>query len=181
MLTGQADAPPGAPAPFVTVLTAMFLHGGWGHLLGNMLFLWIFGDNVEDAMGQVRYLAFYLLCGIIATLAFVALAPASTVPSLVASGAISGVLAAYLIMHPRAMVLVVIPLFLLFPVVQVPAFVMLGIWILTQFIYGVASLGATNDGGGVAWWAHVGGFVAGIVLLPLFRRRQEDYLTAEYR
>ncbi|MFL6624753.1 MAG: rhomboid family intramembrane serine protease [Sulfurifustis sp.] len=181
VLTGQVGAAADAPPPVVTVFSAMFLHAGWGHLLGNMLFLWIFGDNVEDAMGQVRYLVFYLLCGVVATFAFVALAPGTTAPSLGASGAISGVLAAYLIMHPRAMVLVVIPLFLLFPVVQVPAFLMLGLWILTQFIYGVASLAATNEGGGVAWWAHVGGFVAGVVLLPLFRRRREEYLTAEYR
>jgi membrane associated rhomboid family serine protease len=181
VVTGHADAPWQWPSPLVTVFSAMFMHGGWGHLLSNMLFLWIFGDNVEDAMGQVRYLVFYLLCGIAATLAQVVLAPDSTIPMLGASGAISGVLGAYVLMHPRATVLVVFPLFLLFPVLQVPAFLMLGLWFFTQFVNGIAALAVTSETGGVAWWAHIGGFVAGVVLVPLFRRRREKYLTAEYR
>lgn len=181
VLTGQAETPWSWPPPFLTVFSAMFLHGGWGHLLGNMLFLWVFGDNVEDNMGSLRYLAFYLLCGIAATYAQVLVAADSTLPNIGASGAISGVLGGYLVMHPRAMVLVVIPIFLLFPVLQVPAFVMLGIWFLTQFTSGLAAFAAAADAGGVAWWAHIGGFVAGVILVYPFRRERDYVLTADYR
>ncbi len=182
VLTGQiaplADA---APAP-VTLFTAMFLHGGWAHIVGNMLFLWVFGDNVEDAMGSARYIVFYLLAGIAASLAQVALMPEATLPTIGASGAVAGVLGAYIIMHPRAVVTVVLPLFLFFPVFQVPAFFMLGLWFLTQFTSGISSFAtATGETGGVAWWAHIGGFIAGLALIFVFRRRRERGWMSYYR
>ncbi len=177
VLTGFADPSPGAPSVMLTLFTSMFLHGGWGHILGNMLFLWVFGDNVEDAMGTGRYIIFYLLCGLIAALVQAVLLPTSTLPNIGASGAISGILGAYLVMYPRAIVLVVIPLFLFFPVIEVPVFVMLGIWFLTQFLSGIAALAVTLETGGIAWWAHVAGFAAGALLIFLFRsrRREEDW------
>ena len=154
----------------LTVFTSMFLHGGVAHLVGNMLFLWIFGDNVEDNMGPGRYLGFYLLCGVIAGLAQVAVNPNSLIPGIGASGAISGVLAAYLLLYPRAVVSLAIPLFFFFPIIDVPAVVMIVLWFLTQFTNGLAALTIqTAETGGVAWWAHIGGFVAGLVLVFLFR------------
>jgi membrane associated rhomboid family serine protease len=182
VLTGLVPSSPDAPPAVFTIFTAMFLHGGWGHLIGNMLFLWIFGDAVEDAMGARRYLVFYFLCGTLAALPQVVLDPTSTLPSLGASGAIAGVLGGYIVMYPRAVVLVVLPLFLFFPVFQVPAFIMLGLWFLMQFLSGLATLGQTASTGGVAWWAHIGGFVAGAVLIPLFRlRREPKRITTSYR
>ena len=155
------------------VLLSMFLHGGWAHLLGNMLYLWIFGDNVEDRMGHLRFLVFYLLCGWTASYAHIWSQPASRMPSIGASGAIAGVLGAYMSLYPRARVVAVIPLGLFFPLVQVPAIFFLGIWFLQQFLTGSLSLVArTAESGGVAWWAHVGGFAAGIVLVGLFQRPQ---------
>lgn len=151
------------PAP-VTLITSMFLHDGWMHLIGNMLFLWVFGDNIEDAMGHARYLGFYLACGIIASLAHAGFNPESVVPMVGASGAISGVLGAYIVLHPRAKVLV---LAFWFPV-RLPAMVVLGLWIGFQFLNATTAGGAE---GGVAWWAHVGGFVAGAVLVVPMRRR----------
>jgi membrane associated rhomboid family serine protease len=171
-LTGAISSLPGSPPPVLTLFSSMFLHGGWGHILGNMLFLWIFGDNVEDAMGSIRYTIFYFLCGIVAAMIQVFIAPASTIPQIGASGAVSGVLGAYIVMYPRARVSVVIPLLIIFPVIEIPAFVLLGVWFLTQFIYGIASFGDTLQTGGIAWWAHIGGFVAGIILHPFFRRRR---------
>ena len=171
-LVGAAPAIPGALPPVVTIFTSMFLHAGWGHMLGNMLFLWVFGDNVEDAMGSRRYLLFYVLCGVAAALIQVAADPGGTVPMVGASGAISGVLGAYMLMYPRAVVSVVAPMFLFFPVFNVPAVVMLGLWFLTQFTNGIASLAHTLPTAGVAWWAHIGGFVAGALLVWFFRRRR---------
>jgi membrane associated rhomboid family serine protease len=160
----------------------MFLHGGWAHVIGNMLFLWVFGDNVEDAMGSARYIVFYLLAGVAASLAQVALMPEATLPTIGASGAVAGVLGAYLVMHPRAVVTVVLPLFVFFPVFQVPAFFMLGLWFLTQFTSGISSFAtAAGDTGGVAWWAHIGGFIAGLFLIFLFRRRRERGWMDYYR
>jgi len=162
-----------SPAAFITLITSMFLHGGWLHILSNMLFLWIFGDNVEDSMGHIRYTVFYLLAGIAAGLAQVFVAPDSTAPGIGASGAIAGVLGAYLVMFPHAQVEVLIPWFLFFPIFKVPALLMLGIWFLTQFFNGVAALTiAHTSAGGVAWWAHIGGFVAGLLLVNLFRQRR---------
>ena len=160
---------PGSPGDLIVPLfTSMFLHGGWLHLIGNMLYLWIFGDNVEDRLGHFRYLAFYLLCGLAAAAAHVWFNPDSRLPSLGASGAIAGVLSAYLISYPRARVQVLIPLFILWPVIEVPAVLFLGFWFIQQFFNGVASIGVSAyQTGGVAWWAHVGGFVSGAVLLFL--------------
>jgi membrane associated rhomboid family serine protease len=148
-----------------TLVTSMFLHAGWAHLLGNMLFLFIFGDNVEDAFGHFKYLAFYLVCGIAAALTQVALAPGSRVPSVGASGAISGVLAAYVVMFGNNRVRVLLGFF---PAV-VPAYVMIGLWIVLQFVYGAASLGYTQQSGGVAYGAHIGGFACGLLLTFLLR------------
>jgi membrane associated rhomboid family serine protease len=152
----------------LTIFTSMFLHGGWLHLLGNMLYLWIFGNNVEDAMGRGRFVVFYLVCGVAAAMAQSLPNPDSVVPMIGASGAIAGVLGAYLLLHPQARVTVVIPIgFLLYPV-NWPAVVVLGIWFLLQI---GSSLLITGEEGGVAWFAHVGGFIAGMALIPFFKRR----------
>lgn len=156
------------PAELVTPVTAMFLHGGWGHLLGNMLYLYIFGDNVEDMLGRVRYLLFYLMCGVISFLAQIVFQSNSMVPNVGASGAIAGVLGAYFLLFPRARILTLVPLFFFFPVVEIPAFFFLGFWFLIQFLSGAATIGNTSAlAGGVAWWAHIGGFLAGMLLLKL--------------
>ncbi|GAB4246224.1 MAG: rhomboid family intramembrane serine protease [Deltaproteobacteria bacterium] len=151
----------------LTPVTAMFLHGGWLHVLGNMLYLYIFGDNVEDAFGHVRYLFFYLACGVASFAVQIAFQRASTVPNLGASGAIAGVLGAYFLLYPRARVVTLLPLFVFFTFVEIPAVVFLGLWFLMQFVSGAASLGRSAATGGVAWWAHIGGFVAGIAFLKL--------------
>jgi membrane associated rhomboid family serine protease len=150
----------------------MFLHGGWAHLLGNMLYLRIFGDNVEDRLGHLRYLGFYLATGVIAALAQAYLYPDSMVPTVGASGAISGVLGAFLVMFPHARVMTVVPLLIFFPLLEIPAVVYLGFWFLMQVLNGAMALAVMGDSGGVAWWAHVGGFAAGMALAPLLRRRQ---------
>lgn len=171
-VTGRALDVSDGPCPtggltWEAVLTSIFLHGGWMHLIGNMWFLWIFGNNVEDAMGHVRFVAFYLLCGIAAALAQIAADPASTIPMVGASGAIGGVLGAYLVLHPQARVLVLIPLGFFTRLIYVPAFLVLGLWFVLQFL----SAPMTQQGGGVAYWAHIGGFVAGTALIFPFRRR----------
>lgn len=165
------------PPPLLTIVTSMFMHGGWMHLLGNMLFLWIFGDNVEDAMGSLRYLVFYLLAGIVASLAQLVMSLDSPLPSLGASGAISGVLGAYLVLYPGARVLTWIPV-LIFVVIRIPAVIFIGLWFVLQTLQGLASVGDTSSGG-VAWFAHIGGFVAGVVLVFFFRQR-EHYRMASY-
>ncbi len=157
------------------LLFSMFLHGGFAHIFGNMLFLWIFGDNVEDRMGHGRYLVFYLLCGVVASYAHILSDPKSRLPSIGASGAIAGVLGAYVLLYPRARVVVAWPPPLLFflPLMQVPAYLMLGIWFLQQFVSGLGSLGAsTSATGGVAFWAHAGGFVVGMLLVRPFQREE---------
>jgi membrane associated rhomboid family serine protease len=162
----------------IPVFTAMFLHGGWAHVGGNMLYLWIFGDNVEDRMGHGRFLIFYLLCGVLATAAHVFTNANSPVPSLGASGAIAGVLGAYLVLYPRARVVTLVPIFYFIQFIPIPAIILLGFWFLQQFFYGALSLGIESaQTGGVAWWAHIGGFVAGVVLINVFKRR--DYYPAE--
>jgi membrane associated rhomboid family serine protease len=153
------------------VLTSMFLHGSWMHLLGNMWFLWLFGNNVEDSMGRVRYLIFYLSCGLAAAFAQVFTAPNSIVPMVGASGAISGVMGAYVILYPNVRVYTFVPIFFFFTSVALPAWVMLGYWMALQLL-GV--LGGPGEEGGVAFWAHIGGFVAGVVLIKLFAR--PDYI-----
>ncbi len=170
--SGNTFSVPGlqpTPIPvFLTLLTSMFMHGGIAHILGNMLYLWIFGDNVEDALGHGRYLLFYLIVGILASLAHVFTTAAfegdALVPSLGASGAISGVLAGYLVLFPRKRVLV---LFFRF-VTPVPAIVAIGLWFLFQLISGIGMLGQGSQGGGVAYAAHIGGFIAGLILVKLF-------------
>jgi membrane associated rhomboid family serine protease len=153
-----------------TLLTSMFLHGSWMHLLGNMWFLWLFGNNIEDAMTRPRFVAFYLLCGLAAALAQVAAEPDATVPMVGASGAISGVMGAYLVLFPRVRVHTMVPLGFFLHSMALPAWVMLIYWAFLQVAGGVTSLTA-EQGGGVAFWAHLGGFVAGVVLIKVFARR----------
>jgi membrane associated rhomboid family serine protease len=156
--------------PWTTVFTSMFMHGGWLHLGSNMLYLWIFGDNIEDSMGHVRFLIFYLLCGIAAALAQGFVDPDSAVPMVGASGAIAGVLGGYILLHPGATVRVLVFLGFFVTMVHVPALLVLGIWFALQLFAGLAT--PTTEGGGVAFFAHIGGFVAGLVLVSLFKRRQ---------
>jgi membrane associated rhomboid family serine protease len=153
--------------PVISLFTSMFLHGGWGHILGNMLYLYVFGDNVEDRLGHRGYFFFYALCGAGAALIEAGVQGPSPVPLIGASGAIAGVLGAYFLLFPKARVLTLIPLIILFPVVEISAFFFLGFWFLMQFLQGSLSLGSSGEGG-VAWWAHAGGFLAGAVLLPFF-------------
>jgi len=168
LLTGQ-DLPPTIPIPvWLTLLTSMFLHGGILHVLGNMLYLWIFGDNVEDAMGPARFLLFYVSCGVVAALAQMAIDPSSSVPMVGASGAIAGVLGAYLMLYPRARVVTLVPLFFFLRLIAVPAVLLLGFWFLWQIIAGVGAIGSS---GGVAFFAHIGGFLAGLLLVFPLRRR----------
>jgi len=150
-----------------TLLTSMFLHGGFLHLGGNMLYLWIFGDNIEGYLGHSRFLLFYFLCGFVAVFTHIFLSGISDTPMVGASGAISGLLGAYLVKYPKAKVLVVIPIICFLTIRKIPAFVVLGLWFVIQLFYGVSSLGI-SQGGGVAFWAHIGGFVAGILLIYLF-------------
>jgi membrane associated rhomboid family serine protease len=154
-----------------TLITSMFLHGGFFHLAGNMLYLWIFGNNIEDALGHGRFLAFYLAAGVLAALAHIYQAPASEVPMIGASGAISGVLGAYLLLYPRAQVGVLVPIGFILTVVRLPAVVVLLLWFVFQFLSNAFG-GGSGEGGGVAWMAHIGGFVAGMVLLFLFKPRR---------
>jgi membrane associated rhomboid family serine protease len=159
---------------FVTIFTAMFMHGGWVHLLGNMLYLWIFGDNVEDRFGHLGFLIFYLLCGIAATFAQLAVSMDSNVPNLGASGAIAGVLGAYIVMFPSARVMVLGGM----RVVPVPALMVIGLWFILQLFSSLGSItSASPDSGGVAFMAHVGGFIAGLVLTLLFRGRSDARMT----
>ena len=153
-----------------TLVTSMFLHGGYMHIIGNMLYLYVFGDNVENLMGSARYLLFYLLCGIGATMAHVLSSPGSDIPLVGASGAISGVLAAYAVSFPRAKVLVAIPIFFYISTARVPAIVLVGFWFILQVVSG---LFAGNQAGGTAWFAHIGGFVIGLALLRFFRPARE--------
>ena len=156
-----------------SALVSMFLHGGWLHLGGNMLYLWIFGDNIEDRLGHFRYLIFYLLCGFAATFAHAVVNPSSAVPSIGASGAIAGVLGAYILLFPRARVTTLIPIFIFITVRELPAIFVLGIWFILQLFIGVESLGVSPASGGVAYFAHIGGFVTGMVLIAVmggFRR-----------
>lgn len=154
---------------WATVFTSMFLHGGWMHLIGNMLYLWIFGNNIEDAMGHRRFIVFYLLCGIAAAMAQAIPDPQSTTPMIGASGAISGVLGAYLLLYPHARVLVVIPLGFIFWTTRIAAGWVLGFWFIIQAVNSLLTAG--QEGGGVAWGAHIGGFVAGMALITLFKHK----------
>jgi membrane associated rhomboid family serine protease len=183
-LTGAL--PPGTPFPMGEglacltdpgrqvshLITSMFLHGSWMHLLGNMWFLWLFGNNVEDSMGRPRFVVFYLVCGLAAAFAQILANPASSIPMVGASGAISGVMGAYLVLYPRVRVFAMVPLGFFLTSVAVPAWMMLVYWAVIQLVSGLTTIGA--EGGGVAFWAHLGGFVAGAVLVKLFA--QSDYV-----
>jgi membrane associated rhomboid family serine protease len=167
-LTGACRAAADLPSPLLTILTSMFMHGSLFHIAGNMLYLWIFGNNVEDTLGHGRFLLFYLSCGLAAALAQTAVGPSSTVPMVGASGAISGVLGAYLLLFPGAYVTTLIILGFFWRLVQIPAVIVLGFWIVVQVLNGLGSFGAS---GGVAFFAHIGGFVAGMALLFVLRPR----------
>jgi membrane associated rhomboid family serine protease len=159
-----------SPVPgWLTLLTCIFLHGGWMHFLGNMWFLFIFGDNVEDRFGHLGYVLFYLGCGIAASLAHLLTNTTSTVPTIGASGAIAGVMGAYSFLYPRARVLALVPLVVIYEMVVLPAPVFLGVWFVLQFFQGVAAI-STTQAGGVAWWAHIGGFVAGLAVAAILQR-----------
>jgi len=167
-LTGACRVGPEVPSPILTIFTSMFMHGGLFHIGGNMLYLWIFGNNVEDTLGHGRYLLFYLLSGVAAALAQTAVGPSSVVPMVGASGAVSGVLGAYLLLFPRAHVTTLIILGFFFRLVQIPAMVVLGFWIVLQLLNGLGSFGSS---GGVAFFAHIGGFLAGMGLLYVLKPR----------
>ncbi|MGA1795060.1 MAG: rhomboid family intramembrane serine protease [bacterium] len=172
-LTRHVDIPPRIPIPVsLTLVTSMFLHGGFFHIGGNMLYLWIFGDNVEDAMGSVRFMIFYLLCGVIASLTHVAIQPQATTPMVGASGAISGVLGAYLLLYPHARVITLIMFFYFIRIVKLSALFVLGFWIVLQLLSGTMSLGREMGRGGVAWFAHIGGFFAGMLLVAIFKKKR---------
>jgi len=159
----------------ITLITCMFFHGSLFHLLGNMLYLWIFGNNVEDVLGHFRFLLYYLLCGIFASLVHIFTNPSSTIPTIGASGAISGVLGAYFVLFPQARIVTLVPIFYFIRIIRIPAFYFLGLWVFFQIISGLLSLGSSFEEG-IAWFAHVGGFFAGVLLLPIFcgfRRRYE--------
>ncbi len=157
---------------WMTLITSQFLHGGFLHLAGNMLFLWVFGNNIEDRLGHVKYLIFYLTCGVLAALSQWFFSQNSAIPSLGASGAIAGVLGAYILRFPKAQILTLIPLGFFLTTVRIPAFFFLGFWFVQQAFYSIASLQARSnigmEGGGIAYWAHAGGFVFGAILAPLF-------------
>jgi membrane associated rhomboid family serine protease len=168
------------PADFnaPTLVSSMFLHGSWSHFIGNMWYLWIFGDNVEDRVGHGRFIAFYLLCGIVAALGHVAMDPTSTLPTIGASGAIAGVMGAYFVLYPHSRVLTAVPLIVYFEIVELPAVILLGFWFVMQlFSAGVIAVTANASSGGIAFVAHVAGFVAGLVGIFVFRKRQR---TAEW-
>ncbi len=188
------DAPPRALAALcpdsdrvlLTPFAAMFIHGGWLHLIGNMIFLWVFGDNVEDAMGHRRYVLFYLIAGLAATAAHVAVNQNDLTPAIGASGAVAGILGAYLVLYPRATVAAILPIFILFWMpFYVPAVFLIGFWFLLQLFSGVAALASTDvvGAGGVAWFAHIGGFVAGLLLVRIFLlgRPPPRWLAAVYQ
>lgn len=174
-------ADPFSPAQIATVFTSMFLHAGWLHVIGNMLYLWIFGNNVEDRLGPIGFIAFYLATGVAAAAAQIATTGATSVPTVGASGAIAGVLGAYVVLFPWAAVLTIVPIFFFIEIARVPAFLVIGFWFLLQVGNGVASLGAdVAQTGGVAWFAHIGGFVLG-VLIALVIAAHDSMSRPRYR
>jgi len=175
-VTGTADP---QPATWLTLFTSMFMHGGLLHLGGNMLFLWVFGNNVEDSMGPVKYVLFYLLAGLAATAGQVLVDPDAAVPSIGASGAVAGVLGGYILLFPRARVITLIFIVFFFTIIELPAMLILGFWFLQQILFGYFDLNSGGEGGGVAYFAHIGGFVFGLAAIKLFaderrRKRQEE-------
>jgi membrane associated rhomboid family serine protease len=157
--------------------TGMFLHGGWIHLIGNMWSLWLFGDNVEDRFGHFRFLLFYLLGGIAAYLLHAILLIDSSIPAIGASGAIAAVMGAYVFMFPKARILTIVPIFIIPLFIQIPAFIFIGLWFVSQLFSGAAALASGITGAGIAWWAHIGGFLFGIATVFLFRRRDREFRT----
>lgn len=163
----------GGPVPaWLTIFTSMFLHGGIMHIAGNMLYLWIFGNNIEDSMGRIRFIVFYLLCGLAAAYGHAAATPTSSIPMIGASGAVSGVLGAYLLLFPKARVLTAVAFGLYIRTIEAPAIMVLGFWFILQFLNAALSSGV---GGGVAWYAHIWGFVAGMLLIGLFKRKRVPF------
>jgi membrane associated rhomboid family serine protease len=169
---------------YLTLLTSMFMHGGWLHIIFNMLFLWIFGNNVEDSMGKLRFLLFYVVGGLVAILTQIAVSPDSTTPTVGASGAIAAVLGGYILLYPQARVLTIVFLFFFFTFIEIPAMVMLGIWFVLQFLPAIGQLATPEiggEGGGVAYFAHVGGFIFGLALIHLFaQRKSQEYGQPRY-
>lgn len=157
---------------FITLLTSMFMHGGFWHILGNMLYLWIFGDNVEDTLGKFWFAIMYLLSGVVGSFAHILVSPGSTIPTIGASGAVSGVLGCYLMLYPRARVLAVVPIIFFLRFMMLPAYIFLGFWIFLQLIYGFGSIGG---GAGVAYFAHIGGFIIGVIFGLLFKKKQQRF------
>ncbi len=163
------------PVP-LTILTAMFMHGGWIHLLSNMLFLWVFGGNIEDILGHLKYLSFYIICGVAASLFHIITNIDSQIPSIGASGAIAGVMGAYVFLFPTARIKTLLILVIFIQVVRIPAIILLGYWILIQVLSGLAEFGS-KAGSGIAWFAHIGGFITGFIIIIIFRkRRKRPYL-----
>src|SRR5205809_3011860 len=177
-LTGQCAGPADFPNPVATIFTSMFLHGGLFHVAGNMLYLWIFGDNVEDALGHGRFLVFYVLSGIVAAVGQAVVSPSSSIPMIGASGAISGVLGAYLLQFPYARILTLIMIGFFIRFVYIPAVFVLGFWVVVQFLNGLLtySVAAGHEAGGVAWFAHIGGFLGGMGLLFVLRLHRPSRL-----
>jgi membrane associated rhomboid family serine protease len=177
VVIGQQSLPAniGAIPPILSVFTSMFLHGGFMHLIGNMWFLWIFGNNIEEAMGHLRFIIFYLICGIIASWSHIASDPSSVLPSIGASGAIGGVMGAYIMLYPRARVWTFIFLFFFIKVLSLPAGIILGYWFVIQLLSG--SMAGGQAGGGVAFWAHIGGFLAGVLLVGLFKKKNVHFFN----
>ena len=166
------DIPPFSPYPIhLNLIFSIFIHGGFLHIGGNMLFLWVFGDNVEDALGKIRYILFYLLCGLAGSLLHILVGVNSRIPAVGASGAISGILGGYAVLYPRARVLALVPLFYFLRIMYLPAFAFIGIWFFYQILYAASFGGA---GGGVAWFAHIGGFLFGILLIFVLSKRRRN-------
>lgn len=163
------ELPPPPVSPWITLLTCIFLHGGWLHFVGNMWFLFIFGDNVEDRVGHLGYLLFYLFCGVLASVAHLLFNATSAVPTIGASGAIAGVMGAYFLLYPRAKVLSIFPIFFFIQILVLPAPVFLGIWFLLQFLQGTVSTASGLQAGGVAWWSHIGGFLVGFAIAAILK------------
>ena len=172
------ELPPARGQVLLSLLTSMFLHGGWSHLIGNLWYLWIFGDNVEDVLGHAGFLVFYLVCGVVASLLHYLTGPLAELPMVGASGAIAAVLGAYIVAFPRARVFTLLPLFPFFQVVPLPAFFVLGLWFLLQFVLGLGVLGAAGTGG-IAFWAHIGGFASGWLTMWVVLSRRRSRGRAE--
>ena len=168
-ITHSVDIGPPVQMPvFFTVYSSMFMHGGFMHIIGNMLYLWIFGNNIEDSMGHIRFIFFYLICGTVASLTHIFLAPNSKIPMVGASGAVSGILGAYLLLFPHARILTLVTFGFFVRMIKIPAMVVLGFWIVLQFLNSTVASG--SEGGGVAWFAHIGGFFAGLILINFFKK-----------